>query len=236
MDATARSDPISELKRCYLFAELDTAQLERVVREVRMLRLDKSEVLFRQGDPAERFFLVRQGQIKLFRLSPEGNEKVIELIQPGQTFAEALMFSAARGYPVHAQAIEPSELYSFDNRGFKAVLRESVDTCFRLMAGMSMRLHQQVNEIDRLTLHSATYRLVSYLLQETTDSAGSEQHVDLPTTKSLIASRLSIQPETFSRILSRLSRDGLIDVQGTHIVLRDIPALRRLIALSSPSA
>lgn len=216
----------------YLFAGLETEQLERVLGDLRTVRLHKGEPVFAQGDPARRFYLVRRGQIKLFRLSPEGNEKVLELIRPGQTFAEALLFmSGPVGYPVHAEAVEASELLSFDNARFRTLLRESVDTCFRLMAAMSRRLHSQINEIDQLTLHSATSRLVSYLLEELPEDVIASPQVRLTTSKTVIASRLSIQPETLSRILARLARKGHLEVRGANIVLHDIPALRALVEL-----
>lgn len=227
-------DVSEELRRAYLFAELDEAQLAEVTRDMRLVELGKGEHLFAQGDPARRFFLVRDGLIKLYRLSPEGQEKVIELVGPGQSFAEALMFMAANGYPVHAEAVEPTRLFSFDSAAYKALLRDSVEACFRLMAGMSMRLHNQINEIDRLTLHSATYRLVAFLLQELPGDVAVSPDVQLVASKGIIASRLSVQPETFSRILARLSRQGLVAVDGNRIVLRDVPALRRLIELPDP--
>lgn len=221
-----------EIQQSYLFAGLDAAQLDAVLKDMRVVSLQKAQPVFAQGDPARRFYMVRDGQIKLFRLSPDGNEKVIELIHPTQTFAEALLFMAEPvSYPVHAEAVEASELLSFDNAVFKALLRDSVDTCFRLMASMSMRLHKQINEIDRLTLHTATYRLVSYLLQELPDEVMASPQVRLTTAKSVIASRLSIQPETLSRILARLNRKGYLEVRGNNIVLHDIPSLRALAEL-----
>ncbi len=224
--------PISadELRRAYLFAELSDAQLQEVTRDMRVLQLDKGERLFAQGDTATRFFLTRRGQVKLYRLSPDGNEKILELIQAGQSFAEALLFNERPvGYPVHAEAVEASEVLSFDNAAFRALLRESVDTCFRLMSGMAMRLHRQINEIDRLTLHNASYRLVNYLLQQLPDEVVASPNIRLTTAKSVIASRLSIKPETFSRILARLGRKGYLEVNGNNIVLRDVPALRAIV-------
>lgn len=233
MDVNTNASSLrSELQQGYLFAGLDETQLQAVLKDMGSVTLQKGEGVFAQGDPARRFYLVRQGQIKLFRLSPDGNEKVIELIRPGQTFAEALIFMAEPvKYPVHAEAVEDTELLSFDNAGFKALLRESVDTCFRLMASMSVRLHKQINEIDRLTLHSATHRLVTYLLQELPDDVVASPQVRLTTAKSVIASRLSIQPETLSRILARLSRKGYLEVHGTNIILHDIRALQALVEL-----
>ena len=214
------------LASAYLFAGLSEAQLAQVTAAAKAVALEKGEHLFAQGDPASLFYFLAGGRIKLYRLSPDGNEKVIELIGPGQTFAEALMFDGGDGtYPVHASAVEPSRLLAIRNSDFIDLLRDSVETCFRIMGSMSRRLHTQVTEIERLTLHTATDRLVAFLLEQATDE---NPLVHLEVTKSLLASRLSIQPETFSRILARLSRQGLIEVKGNDIRLLDRAGLQAL--------
>jgi len=96
------------------------------------------------------------------------------------------------------------------------------------MADMSQRLHQRLNEIDSLTLHNATYRLVTYLLGELPEGVLTSTEIVLTTPKHIIASRLSIKPETFSRILTRLARDGLIVVRGNSIVLANLEQLRQV--------
>lgn len=110
------------------------------------------------------------------------------------------------------------------------LLRGSIETCFRLMANMGTRLHQQLEDIDELTLHNAAFRLVSFLLQQVPGGVLESPEIQLNTPKHIIASRLSIQPETFSRILARLSRRRLIAVHGQNIVLQNISGLRSIIA------
>jgi CRP-like cAMP-binding protein len=222
----------SALRRIYLFSELSDDQLTAVKRAMRVQQLSEGERLFDFGQPARHYFYVHQGQVKLFRVSPDGDEKVIEIIRPGQTFAEAVMFMERKaGYPVSAEAIEPTQVWAFDQQTMLGLLRDSVDTCFRLLANMSMRLRKHVNEVDKLTLHNATFRLVSYLLQQMPAGVVESPEVQLTTPKNVIASRLSIQPETFSRILGRLGKSGLIEVHGHSIVLRDIAGLRNLIEI-----
>ena len=215
------------LRRCYLFAALDDAQLHSVTASMQEISLDEGRILFEHGQPADRFFLLLDGQIKLYRLSEEGDEKVIEIVRPGQTFAEAVMFMSGRVYPVNADALTNCRLLAFSNAAVKDMLRSSVDTCFKLMGDMSQRLHRLLNEIDSLTLHNATYRLVSYLLSELPENVLQSPEIVLTTPKHIIASRLSIKPETFSRILTRLQRDGLIVVRGNSIVLADLGRLRK---------
>lgn len=216
----------TELRRNHLFAGFDDQQMAKVKHSMRVLQLSEGERLFDHGVHADRFFLVRSGQIKLFRLSIDGVEKVIEIVNAGQTFAEAVMFMERQNYPVSAEAIAASEVYSFDNRSFIQLLRDSTDTCFRLIADMSMRLHMRLNEIDHLTLQNATYRLINYLAQQVPEGSATQVEIALDTPKSIIASRLSIQPETFSRILSNLTKKGIISVHGKQVEIHDLRKLQ----------
>lgn len=216
-----------ELHTLSLFTALEPDQLQVVIDSTRVVRLDDGERLFYHGQRARYFYYLRTGQLKLFRSSPSGGEKIIEIVQPGETFAQAVMFMEPRsGYPVSAEAIEPSVLYGFDNEVMRGVLRESVDTCFRVLASLSVRLRQQVDEIEKLTLHPAVSRLAGYLVEQVPGSVPLSPEVHLPAPKNVIASRLGIQPETFSRVASRLMKDGLIRVQGQDVVLLDVEGLR----------
>jgi CRP-like cAMP-binding protein len=221
-----------ELRRAYLFADMPEPQLQALMQGMHEVHLQPGEMLFRHGQPAERFFFLRDGLVKLFRLSPEGDEKIIELMQPGQTFAEAVMFMGPQGrYPVNAEAVNESRLYTFDQKTFLGLLRESSDACFGLLASMSRRLHMLVNQIESLTLQNATYRLVAYLLEQIPQGVKTSPEVQLTTPKGVIASHLAIQPETLSRILAKLRQGGLIDVHGNHITVRDVQALRKLVQM-----
>lgn len=215
-----------ELRAHALLAGLSDSQLVKVKEGVQLQRLAAGDHLFAQGQPAERFFLLRTGQIKLYRLSPTGNEKVIEIVRPGQVFAEALMFMDVPLYPVNAQALTSADIYAINNKQFISILRDSVDTCFRVMADISMRLHQLLNEIDALTLQNATLRLVNFLLGQVPGDADNTADVALPAAKNIIASRLSIQPETLSRILHNLGEKGLISVKGLNVQIHDLQGLR----------
>ncbi|MGE5242461.1 MAG: Crp/Fnr family transcriptional regulator [Bacteroidota bacterium] len=225
-------DATRELRRAYLFADMPDQYLQTLIQGMHEVHLNPGDVLFRHGQPAERFFFLRDGLVKLFRLSPEGDEKIIELMQPGQTFAEAVMFMGPQGrYPVNAEAVNESRVYTFDQKTFIGLLHDSSDACFGLLASMSRRLHMLVNQIESLTLQNATYRLVAYLLEQIPQDVKTSPEVQLITPKGVIASHLAIQPETLSRILAKLRQGGLIEVQGNHITVRDVQALRRLVQI-----
>lgn len=225
---------ISDLKRSFLFSRLNEEQLEEVAGKARKVLLPERASLFDQGDPAGRFFLLLRGQIKLYRLSPDGNEKVIEFVQPGQTFAEAIMFLEKHNYPVSAMALSDAELISIDSAAFAALLRDSMDTCFLVMADMSQRLRGLIREIDDLSLHSATCRVSAYLVSKLIEQVDSQEfHLTVP--KSLLASRLSVKPETFSRILKGLITNGVISVDGDKVTVHDEAQLKERADLSGSS-
>lgn len=221
---------LTALQNVELFAALDAPQLQTVVAATRRIKLEENSPLFQHGQAAEEFFLVLRGQIKLFRLSEDGDEKVIEIIAPGRLFAEAVMFMEKQAYPVNAEAVSDVELLAIANRAFMRILRASPDTCFRVMGVMSQRLHRHLNEIDSLTLHNATYRLVCYLLNEIAQADHADQGFTLNTPKHVVASRLSIQPETLSRILSRLCKQDLIKVRGSRVEVLNHGGLQTLVS------
>ncbi|MEW5757704.1 MAG: Crp/Fnr family transcriptional regulator [Pseudomonadota bacterium] len=221
------AEAVQMLRRIALFAELDEAQLAKILETTQRRELTAGEFLFMQGEGAEQFFWLESGLLKLYRVSPIGEEKIIEIVRAGQTFAEAIMFMGQRSrYPVNAQMIEGGVIWCFANASFHEVLRGSVDTCFRLLAGMSRRLHQHVNEIERLTLQTATERVINYLMQQAEPSVN-PANVHLPITKQTLAAQLSITPETLSRTFTRLAKAGLIEIRGNDIALLDVEGLRR---------
>jgi CRP-like cAMP-binding protein len=222
------SSPIfeQELRKLYLFEGLNNQQFLQIKHSLRHLRLEDGEYLFKHGQHAERFFMLKEGHIKLLRLSLDGAEKVFEVVSPGQTFAEAIMFMPGSVYPMTAQAIGNISLLSFDNKVLLNILKESSDTCFRLMFHMSKRIRMWINEIDNLTLQNATYRLVNYLLYQIPEDHKNAYEFNFPIPKHVVASRLSIKPETLSRILHGLNKDGLITVKGRTIYIHNIDRLR----------
>jgi CRP/FNR family transcriptional regulator, dissimilatory nitrate respiration regulator len=218
-------DP-NQLDDITLFSVLDETQRQSIVAGTRRIVLEEGERLFDMGQPAERFYLVISGQIKLFRLSESGNEKIIEIMGPRMLFAEAVMFFAVKRYPINAAALTASEVYGFETRRFLELLRESNDLCFDLLGKLSLKLHGMINEIDRLTLQNATSRVVHFLLELLPDRHTESAVVELPAPKYSIAALLSITPETFSRILHAMEHDGVIRVHGSTIAIPDVERLR----------
>ena len=192
------------------------------------LRSAPGEILFHAGDPAEQFFVVESGLIKLSRSNPDGQEKVIHLVRPRESFAEAVMFMDAKRFPVTAEALETSRLVAIPSDAYRNVLKDSPDTCMRLLADLSMRLRHRLDDIDQLTLQQSRPRVVRYLLAQASGQIHAGDEVQLPAPKHVVASRLSMTPETLSRILHELGSGGLIRVQRRRVTLVDPEGLRAL--------
>lgn len=210
-----------------LFAPLSDIQLEQMRQGMSKIKLQTHETLFTSDQSATRFFIVTGGKIKLFRTTTNHAEKIIDIIRPGETIAIPTLFLEPDTYPVSAEALQESSVLAFSNLVFLDILKKSTPTCFRVMADMSQRLHRQVGEIDQLSLSCAPRRVAVYLLEKTPRDA---TLVQLDASKQVIASRLSIKPETFSRILNSLSKKGMILVDKRTIHLNNRDALEKFAA------
>lgn len=219
---------IEQIRSVYLFSALNEEQLERVADHATRVTLDERQMLFSQGDLANRFFVVLKGQVRLFRLSREGEEKIVEIVVPGQTFAEALAFLKDARYPVCAGSLCKAEIVGIDARDFALMLRESIETCFVVLGALSQRLHALIGEIDNLTLQTATGRFARYLLK---NLPAQGCVLDFDVRKSVIASRISIKPETFSRIVKTLRELDIIEVNSNEVTVLNREALQKLAKL-----
>jgi len=211
----------------HLFAGLSPPHLQRVLAASRIDDAEAGQVLFDRGQPAQHFYIVVEGQVNLVLYSKAGEEKIVDILGPGHSFAEAVMFMEGSAYPVSAVAAMNSRIARFPNREYISILRESPDTCLRMLGHLSQRLHMRIREIEHLTLESATHRLVRLLEARLPPDSDGPADVQLQESRQEIASRLSMKPETLSRILRALSDSGAIVVHGRVV---QVPSRARLLA------
>ena len=211
-----------------MFREISADEIGRIAQACREIRAPKGTILFQKGDPANGFYLVVQGQLKLTFLSHTGAEKIVEIIAAGQTFGEAVMF-LERPYPVYAQTLADSLLLHVSKAAVFEEISRNRTFALKMLAGLSIRLHGLIHDVAAYSLNTATQRLIGFLLSQDLGKNESGQPVaKLPAGKAVIASRLNISAETFSRMLHDLSDGGLISVQGRNIVLLDVEQLRKI--------
>lgn len=214
------------LKENPLFSNFNNGEFAQIIAKISILKLKKSQIIFQKNQLASHFFLVVSGQIKLALISAQGDEKIVQIVSSGNTFAEAVMFFRQNNYPLNAIVLaENSSVLRIDAHCYLNILKKSPESCFNIMAKLSQKIHWMVSEINNLTLHDGTYRLIRFLL----DNAHQSQmlsKVHLPISKHDLASHLSIQPETLSRIFKKLSQAGLLEVHHNYVVLLKPLALK----------
>lgn len=225
-----------------LFQESTPEELSRLSQGCRLRRFSRGDNIFRVGEPCEEFHVTVLGQVKLFALSPSGQEKVIELVGPGCSFAEALMFTG-KPYIINAQALSETLLLSVDKSTVEREIQAEPRFAMRMLAGISRRLHGLVHDVQTYTLHSGMQRVISYLLHDLPEDspdaarielvtaacagacASGDLRLTLPVSKATIASRLSLTPEYFSRVLHELEEAGLIRMDKRDIHIPDTTRL-----------
>lgn len=222
------NSPLYEsVRRHYLFAGLDEPDFERLAADMKVRDLDQGEVLFHRGDPAHSFYFVDTGLVELSLISATGDKKTLEVVNPGRTFGEAVTFMQEVKYPVTAEALQASQLCEIPNRGFLDMLRANRDACMRLLADLSRHLHARVREIENLSIQNARHRLSSYIMDHIVDAPGGDQataRLELP--RHVIASRLSIKPETLSRLLRSLADEGIVSIEDRVVFIHSLDRLR----------
>ncbi len=210
-----------------LFSDLSPDELRDVAAGSTLLRPMRGDIVFRAGDPCGEFFVIVTGQVKLFVLAPNGQEKVVELMDAGQSFGEAIMFTD-RPYFLNSQALTDSLLLSVSKQAVIAEIVRDHRFALRMLGGMSRRMHGLVRDVETQALHSGRQRVIRYLLRDQVlqDRGAVElRTVSLPASKATVSSRLSLSPEYFSRVLHEFEAQGLIEINGRDIRILDVRRL-----------
>ncbi len=184
---------------------------------------EKGTVLFQQGEPADYFFLVMDGWVKVSRITPDGAEAVVSVFRRGETFAEAAIFLGGR-YPVSAEVVVTSRLLRIDGTMLRQRIRENPDLSLSMLASCSYHLKFLVEQIEQIKLLSGPQRIADFLLKLCIKQEGTET-VELPYEKALIANRLGMKPESLSRALAKLRPLG-VRVERELVTVEDVASLR----------
>lgn len=213
-----------ERLRCVpLFQDLAEELLRSVMSAASVSRVDDGAILFIQGDEADRFYVLLEGWVKLYRVSEDGAQALVTVVAPGETFAEAAMFASER-FPVCAEAVGAATVLAISRRRFTASLAADPQIALLMLASLSARLRHLVERIEQLQVKSAPQRLAHFLARLCTQTSG-PAIVELPFAKVLVAERLGMRPETLSRALVALRAHG-VRANGNQVTIADIQRLR----------
>jgi len=211
------------LARLSLFDQMTAEELDRIAIGTTERAALRGTVLFQRGDASSGFYLVVYGQVKLAFVSPGGSEKVVEIIGSGHSFGEAVMFMD-KPHIVNAQALVDSLLLHVSKETVCDEIAGNPQFARKMLAGLSRRMHSLICDVESYSLRSGAQRVIGYLLEAS--GREEEEQFDLQVSKTVIASRLNLTPEHFSRILHDLSEKCLIKVNGRNVHIIDIDRLR----------
>lgn len=219
----------NELQQIPLFSELNSDELQEIMKSGSTFHFPKGSLIFQEDDEYRGFYIVLQGSVKVYKLTGDGKETIFHIITPMNTLAEVPIFLGG-GYPAYAQALENTKVILMQKNGFLGMLYQHPGIAIKMLAGLSKRLKVLGAQIENLTSHDVKSRLAKYLYdeyQKVTDTVVIPT-ITLPISKSLLAARLGTIGETLSRAFKKLQEEGFIEVKRNKIFFKDINGLRKM--------
>lgn len=215
------------IKKTPLFQSIDMPAIEELASRCHEKKFKKGREIFAMGDKAEDFFVILKGWVKLYRVSKEGDEVIIHVFGPGESFAEAAVFNDKKAYPVNAQAVEDTILIDIPRSFFIQKIEKDTQFALRMLGAIASRQHYLVQQLEQVTTRTAPQRIGAFLLRfcrRKEEDGDGNWVVNLPYDKSIISTRLNIKPETFSRALAKLEPYG-VHLENRRIIIHDIEEL-----------
>lgn len=210
---------------------LDKNQRALLDAQSKKVTLSAGDCLFEKGDFADNIYLVNKGKITLYRLMPNGEQKVFKVFLSGGVIAEMAIFMQPRVYPMNAHVAQTTILTCYSYQSLTSLFKSDNELAMKVISFMSNRVGQLMNSLDMLTQVNANQRLVMYFAEIYRKQKQKGNRLVLPSTKKILATQLGITPETLSRLLNKLKATGLIEESGACITVPDFNGLCREVDL-----
>ncbi len=218
------------LKSCFLFSGLTEAELSQIQAIAGAKQYAKGQLIFAEGKEATGFYIVASGQVKLYKISPEGKEQILHIVNPTETFAEAVMFSGGR-YPAFAETTSLTRLIYLPKEDFLCLIKQNPQLSLNMLATLSKLLRKFNRLVEELSLKDVSSRLARYLIEQSQQTGQpTEQGIELQldASKTQLASRLGTISETLSRTFRKLKQAGIIQVKGNIIIILELDMLNEM--------
>jgi CRP/FNR family transcriptional regulator, dissimilatory nitrate respiration regulator len=222
LHALRRTALMGTLRQTRMFADLSSDNLAAVADVCSLKSLEKGEMLFREGDKAEGFYVLQTGAISIFKVTPDGREQIICVFRPPESFAEVTL-ATVEAYPANGVALENSKVILVQRSGFRDLICRQPELSLHMLASMSLHLKHLVQTLQDYKGRQIEGRLADWLIRHA--PAGAESF-DLPVSKKNLAGQLGVTSETLSRTLARFRDEGLIRVEGPRLHLLNTGGLR----------
>lgn len=218
---------IEQLAAIPLFGGLPRPQLEELAMIVLTQSVKRGQTIFAEGDLGTGFYVLVSGRVKIFKLSPDGKEQILHIMPPAEPFGEVAVFAGER-FPAYAAALEDGYTLFFPRAAFIDLIAKNPSLALNMMAILARRLRKFAVMIEALSLKEVPGRLAAHFLY-LSQQQGGEKALTLDISKNQLASLMGTIPETLSRILARMAKEGLIEAGGQRLIrILDEAALQEL--------
>jgi CRP-like cAMP-binding protein len=209
------------LRQSKMFSSLSPADLAAVADGCSLRSLQRGEMLFREGEKSEGFYVMQAGSVSIYKVTPDGREQIICVFRPPESFAEVTL-ATVDNYPANGMALEPSQVIVVNKARFRDLIRRQPELSLHMLGSMSLHLKHLVQSLQDIKGRQIEHRLAEWLMQQSPAAAlGCPVGIDLQVSKKVLAGQLGVTSETLSRTFARFRAEGLISVKGAHIQIMD---------------
>jgi len=220
------TDVYDILLKSQLFGGLSDVYLKEI-KEISVDKyFNKGEMIFFDGDEGRGFYLVVEGRVSVYKVSPEGKEQILHIVKEGDTVGAVPVFSG-KSFPANARALSKSYLLFFLRAKFINLIANNPSLTMNILAVLSVRLREFTIQIENLSLKEIPGRVAAYLLYLLGEQGG-KNVIKLNISKLQLANILGTGPESLSRTLGDMKARKLIEVNGADIVVIDRIGLEEL--------
>ncbi len=224
-------DKINLLKSIPFFKEFNPKQLTYVESALSERKYPKNASIFIENDPCDHAFILKMGKVKGSKYSLDGKEYIVNFFKPGDFFGEACLFSKHIGYPLSTTACEDSEVYTISKSHLKEIILRDPEIALSILEIYSDKLVYLLGQLENIALKDVRHRVIQYicsLLPEQPCHEDGNRAIHLPASQTELASKIGTAREQLSRVLSKLSHDGIIALDGRKVTILDIKRLKSI--------
>lgn len=220
------------LARTPPFSGLPAEELSRLLPYARLRRYEKGEIVFREGDPPERFHAIASGRVKVVKFAPFGKELILEIFGPGDPFGAVAVYEG-RPFPASAVALEQTDVLSLSRSDFFALMAKHPEIARGLLLGLTRRLIELTQKLAQLSSGGVEYRLAALFLKLADRMGRPETEgtvIPLALSRQDIADMVGTTIETAIRVMSRWNRDGVVRTERSSFLIANRQALEKIVS------
>jgi len=224
-------EKLNTLRKNPYFNELDDAALQEAAEFMHLREFERGEILFWEGEPCAGLHIIQQGSVKLYRLSPQGRQYIVRVLQEGETCNEVPVFDGGAN-PVNVEALEAARVWVIEPEVLRRLLISHPEFAQKVITNFSKNLRSLVRMVSEMAFYQVTHRLARLISQIPPDELSGESGSRL--TQDQIAARLGTVREVVARSLRELERSGAIHVENRRIQVSDPEVLQQWVQVRLP--